>query len=206
MSAPRVPDSDTRPANRDARLHERFNQVLERLLEERLLRGDGLGNELGFHIFEYPPEAELLVRERIDALVRDLTRRRPDLRVRHVALFDLVVDHLAERNLLDKAIRLQKDKGDAALRSALAGPLAAPKLASVFGQVVEPREQDLVLVSGVGGVYPMLRSHSLLNNLQAVVGQTPLVMFFPGRYDGQSLRLFDLLSDGHYYRAFQLVP
>jgi hypothetical protein len=38
------------------------------------------------------------------------------------------------------------------------------------------------------------------------MGQTPLVMFYPGRYDGQSLRLFGKLKNNHYYRAFKLVP
>jgi hypothetical protein len=62
-----------------------------------------------------------------------------------------------------------------------------------------------VLVSGVGCVYPILRAHSLLNNLHAVMGQTPLVVFYPGRYDGQSLRLFGKITTGNYYRAFKLV-
>ncbi|WP_395090778.1 DUF1788 domain-containing protein [Armatimonas sp.] len=187
-------------------LHARLNQVLGRLLEEDFLEGKGLGNELAFYIFEYPPEEELLVRERVTTLVPDIAKRRPNLKVRHVDLFDLIIDHLADRKLLEKAIQMQQAKGDAALRSALAGPLTGPKLATVFNEVVQPQSQDLVLLSGIGGAYPMLRSHSLLNNLQAVMRQVPLVMFFPGRYDGQSLRLFDRLNDGHYYRAFRLVP
>ena len=31
-------------------------------------------------------------------------------------------------------------------------------------------------------------------------------MFYPGRYDGQSLRLFGKLKNTNYYRAFKLVP
>ena len=52
----------------------------------------------------------------------------------------------------------------------------------------------------------MVRSHNLLNGLHAVMGDTPLVMFYPGRYDGQTLRLFDRVQDENYYRAFRLVP
>ena len=63
-----------------------------------------------------------------------------------------------------------------------------------------------MLVSGIGNVWPILRSHSLLNNLHRIIGITPLVMFFPGEYDGQSLRLFGKLKDNNYYRAFKLVP
>lgn len=76
----------------------------------------------------------------------------------------------------------------------------------MFTEVVQPEQYDLVLLSGIGSSYPLLRSHSLLNNLHPVMGKTPLVMFFPGRYDGQSLRLFGMLKDDNYYRAFKLVP
>ena len=76
----------------------------------------------------------------------------------------------------------------------------------MFGEVAQPASHDLVIVSGIGSVWPLLRSHALLNNLQAVMGRTPLLMFFPGRYDGQSLRLFGKIKSNNYYRAFKLVP
>ena len=76
----------------------------------------------------------------------------------------------------------------------------------MFAEVAKPEQHDLVIVSGVGSVWPLLRSHTLLNNLQPVMGKTPLVMFYPGRYDGQSLRLFGKIKSNNYYRAFKLVP
>ena len=187
-------------------LDERLNKALDRLLDPNLLGGRGIGNEIGFYIFDYPAERELYVRERVAALVRDIGRKRPDLRVAHVNLFDLIIDHLQERRLLEKAVAMQQDKGDAALRSALAAPLQAQRLADVFVTKADPASQDLVLLSGVGAAYPMVRSHNLLNGLQAVMGDTPLVMFYPGRFGGQTLRLFDRVQDENYYRAFRLVP
>jgi hypothetical protein len=117
-----------------------------------------------------------------------------------------VLDYLKSRKLLDKAIQMQREKGDEALRKALAGPLHESKLGAVFAEVAKPEQHDLVIVSGVGSVWPLLRSHTLLNNLQPVMGKTPLVMFYPGRYDGQSLRLFGKIKSNNYYRAFKLVP
>jgi hypothetical protein len=58
----------------------------------------------------------------------------------------------------------------------------------------------------VGAVYPMLRTHTLLTALHAHMKDTPLVMFYPGKYDGFSLRLFNKLKDDHYYRAFRSSP
>ena len=130
----------------------------------------------------------------------------PDLKVTHINLFDLILDYLKERKLLDKVLQMQQQKGDAAVQKALAAPLHASKLLPLFEKASAPEENDLVLVSGVGNVYPLLRTHSLLNNLHPIMGQTPLVLFFPGKYDGQALKLFGSLQDDNYYRAFKLIP
>jgi hypothetical protein len=187
-------------------LHERLNKVLPRVISDDFLSGSGIGNEIAFYIFDYPPEDELRVRDYLRILMDHIPKQKPGLRVRHVNLFDFVLAYLKGRNLLDKAIQMQKDKGDEALKKALAGPLHETKLAGYFAEVVRPDQHDLVIVSGVGSIWPLLRSHALLNNLHSVMGQTPLVMFYPGRYDGQSLRLFGKLKNNNYYRAFKLVP
>jgi hypothetical protein len=72
--------------------------------------------------------------------------------------------------------------------------------------VAQPNQQDLVLVSGVGSVWPLMRTHSLLNNLHPIMGRTPLVMFYPGKYDQKTLRLFGKIKSDNYYRAFRLIP
>jgi len=126
--------------------------------------------------------------------------------VTHVNLFDLIIAHLKERNLLERSFQMQREKGNAALEKALRSPLKAEKVAQVFVDSVQPADQDLVLITGVGSVWPLVRTHSLLSNIHPVMKSTPLVMFYPGRYDGQSLRLFGRIKTDHYYRAFKLVP
>ena len=187
-------------------LHERLNKILPRVVSDEFLSGSGIGNEIAFYVFDYPPEDELRVRDYLRTLLDHIPKQKHGLRVTHVHLFDFVLDYLKHRKLLDKAIQMQREKGDEALKKALAGPLHESKLASHFAEVARPQQHDLVIVSGVGSVWPLLRSHTLLNNLQTVMGKTPLVMFYPGRYDGQSLRLFGKLKNNNYYRAFKLVP
>ncbi len=187
-------------------LNERLNKILPRVIADDFLSGRGIGNEIAFYIFDYPPEQEVRVRDQLRLLLEHIPKQKPNLRVHHINLFDFVLDYLKGRNLLDRAIQKQKKDGDEALKSALIAPLHETKLASVFAEVVRPEQQDLVLMSGVGTVWPLLRSHVLLNNLHPIMGQTPLVMFYPGRYDGQSLRLFGKLKNKNYYRAFKLVP
>ncbi len=187
-------------------LTQRLNEILPKVTSTEFLGGKGLGNEIAFYIFDYPPEAEIRIRDHIQFLMAHIPKRRLGLKVKHINLFDLVLDHLENRDLLEKSIQMQKTKGDTALQKALAGVLKTEKLVQIFGEVAQPEEQDLVLVSGVGNVWPLVRSHNLLNNLQTVMGRTPLVMFYPGRYDGQSLRLFGKVKSNNYYRAFKLIP
>ncbi len=193
-------------------LDQRLNQILPKITADDFLRGHGIGNEIAFHIFDYPPADALRVRTHIADLLAFIPKRKPGLKVAHVNLFEFVLDYLKSRKLLEKSLELQRAKGNEALLKALKGVLGEEKLARRFGEVARPEEQDLVLVSGVGSVYPMLRSHALLSNLHSVMGQTPLVMFYPGRYDGAALRLFgktglagDRQVAARYYRAFRLI-
>ena len=199
----------------DALTH-RLNQILPKLASNDFLGARGIGNEIAFYIFDYAPEDELRIREHIRFLLDRLPKNRPGLRVAHVNLFDFLIQYLKERKLLEKSFRLQQEKGNDALLTALKGILHEEKIAQRFAGIAKPQEHDLVLISGIGSAYPLLRSHALLSNLHAVMGQTPLVMFYPGRYDTQTLRLFGKtgLAGGsakerkkktNYYRAFRLI-
>jgi hypothetical protein len=183
---------------------DRLNAILPRITSDEFLTGSGIGNEIAFYIFDYPPEQELDVRDHIRFLLEQIPKKKPSLRLKHIDLFDLVIDHLKDRKLLDRCFDMQKNKGDEHLLAKLQKILTGEKIANVFGEAVNPDEADLVVVSGVGSVWPLLRSHSLLNNLHSRMGQTPLVMFYPGKYDGQSLRLFGKVKGDNYYRAFRL--
>lgn len=183
----------------------RLNQVIDRLLSKELLGNEGLGNEIGFYIFDYEPEKELQVRAFIETIKDQLPKRKPDIRFMHINLFELLIGYLQERNLLDRVFQLQKDKGDEELLKALKGPLHEMKIAKYFVEKAKPEEHDLILMSGVGNSWPVLRSHTLLNSLHPLMNDTPLVVFYPGKFDGQGLRLFGKLKESNYYRAFRLV-
>jgi len=183
----------------------RMDKIIDRLTSDEFLSNKGLGNEIGFYIFDYPPEYEMEMRDYIQFILRQLPKKKPDLRFKHINLFDLIIGYLNKRKLLDRALLIQKQKGDQEVLKALKGPLGADKIAKAFVEEAEPNHSDLILISGVGSVYPLLRSHNLLNNLHPLMGDTPLVMFYPGVYTGQGLRLFGKLKEVNYYRAFQLV-
>jgi len=188
-------------------LDERLNQIISRVTSRDFLDSKGLGNEIGFWIFDYPPEREMDVRDFINGTVLPaLSRQVPAIRVATVNLLTLVSNLLEERNLLEKAIEMQLDKSDDSALAALRSVLKEDKLAQKIAGQFDMPNLDLLILTGVGSVYPMLRTHTLLSALHPIMGKTPLLMFFPGKYDGHSLRLFNTLAEDHYYRAFRLVP
>jgi hypothetical protein len=201
-------------------LTDRLNKILPRLVADDFLGGSGIGNEISFYVFDYPPEHELRVREHIRSLLDSIAKKKPGLRVKHVNLFDFLLNLLEAEGYLVECLHIQRENGDGALLDALEGLLDVKEsLLPQFETVAQPDHNDLVLVSGVGSVYPLLRTSGLLSNLQTVMGQTPLVIFYPGRYDQMTLKLFGKLGlsasfegagktrkSEHYYRAFRLVP
>jgi len=192
---------------------DRLNQILPRVTAEGFLSSEGIGNEIACYIFDYPASDELRVREHIEMMMDRLASHHGGLRVLHLNLLDVVLAYLEQRGLLAKTLKMQASKGDAAVLRALKGPLAAEKLRDFIATEHKPADHDLLLLSGVGSVWPMLRAHSLLNCLHTVMAQTPLVMFYPGTFDGTTLRLFGRIASSTskpgtkpYYRAFILVP
>lgn len=181
--------------------HTRLNQVKDRLSSPELLNNSGLGNEIGFYIFDYPPRHELDVRAHISKTLRTI-----DKNIVVIDLFDLLLKYLEKRNLLAAAVDLQEQKGDDEVLRALKGPLDEEKrIAPEIENLLNGQEYDAVAIIGVGACYPLIRVHRLLNCLQPILKDRPLVVFYPGEYDGQRLSLFGRLSDDNYYRAFRLV-
>jgi hypothetical protein len=194
--------------NTQQELAERLDAIRERLDNDDFLNNRGLGNEIGFYIFDYPPQFELMVRDYLALLAGRMAKL--GRRFVHLNLFDEMLAMLQERKLLDKAFELEKKKGIDELAKALKGPLEQGRVAQHLVKKMDPSAQEFVLLSGLGQCWPLLRGHSLLNALHAHMGETPLVLFYPGRYNGLELYPFDLdtaeVAPANYYRAFQLVP
>ena len=186
---------------------ERLNQILPRVTSRDFLDSKGLGNEIGFWIFDYPPDRELDMRSFLYGTVLPaIAKQVPALRAETIDLLQLVTGLLEERKLLDKTMDMQLRNGDDSTLAALRSVLKEDKIAQKIASEHDIPNLDLLILTGVGSVYPMLRTHTLLSALHPIMGNTPLLMFFPGRYDGYSLRLFNSLAEDHYYRAFRLVP
>jgi len=188
---------------------ERAEHLFKVVTSERFLTKQGLGNEVPFFICPYPAEEGLsMVEDRIDLITR-ITHA--GVAVLDISLFDLSLSILEERGILEQVLEVEPDTDKGELRELLQSVLdPQASLIPKIGEAIEQTPHDVIFLSGVGEVYPYIRSHNVLNNLQSTAKDKPTVMFFPGSYThalatGASLDLFGCLHDDKYYRAFNIL-
>ena len=185
-------------------LQNRLDLVLERIESPAFLDSDGLGNEIGFWVFDYPAQHELIVREQLSHITDKLTKR--GRKFIHLNIFETLIEMLESRSLLERTFAREKDKGIGVVRKSLAGPLSQEKVARFIADTIKPESLEFVVLSGLGSAWPLVRGHELLSALQDVMGSTPLVLFYPGKYSSRDLHMFGKIESRNYYRAFKLVP
>jgi len=190
----------------NANFNNRLNKILTTITSSEFLSHKGLGNEIPFHVFDYPPEEELRMREHIVFLMEHLKKNHSHIKFLHINLFETMILYLQDRKILEKSFTLESQKGSKALWKAISALVQPQRFVKVLADKYNLQNSDLILVSGVGTIWPWVRAHSLLNNLQSVTGNTPLLLFYPGKYTGQSFQLFGCLKSDNYYRAFRLIP
>lgn len=186
-------------------LEEDFARLRAKLSDPMFLANKGIGNEVGFFVFPYDAAREDEVRARTAELVSLSDEGRLPCRIVHRDLWDVFLQICEQRRILDKIADLELRRGSRALLERLQ-KIATPE-AFVQAMDYAPHEpgRDVLLVSGVGRVYPIVRAHSILENAQHVFADVPVVLLYPGKYDGAQLHLFNSISDGNYYRAFNLL-
>jgi hypothetical protein len=186
-----------------ANLNARLDQIIPKIKEDKFIEGRGLGNEISFYVFDYEPGGELVVRDYIKHIKKEFSYEGSSRRIIEFDLYKMLLDITKEKRIFDRIFDMEERQGKEALFKAMT-TFAKPE---VFLQKIKEQMEDhnVVFLTGIGKVYPFVRSHNILNNLQEVLDKTPVIMFFPGQYDGQSLQLFSKFKDDNYYRAFRLV-
>lgn len=187
-----------------ARTRERLELIIPKLKEADFLEGRRLGNEISFHIFDYNPKDELLIRDYIKNIKREFEKADSTIKIIEFDLYNLMLDLTEEMGVFESVFEMELNEGKDALYDALEEFCADP---SIFIDKIreESESYDIIFVTGVGKVFPFLRSHTILNNLMEQIHNKPLIMFYPGEYNELSLKLFGKLEDNNYYRAFRLI-
>ena len=177
------------------------------------MKMEGLGNEVPFFVLRYKPDWEPNVDEELARLLRRLREER--YRLADVDVFALAVDMWKASPFFDQMLAMEDGLPPETFRNALrevidVEGLLAPAIKKAVDEAGGEDNVDAVLLSGVHHLFPLVRTHLLLNCLQPLLGRVPLVVTFPGSYHQSpsthsALVLFDQISQDNYYRAFDLV-
>lgn len=187
----------------------KFETIYKQLSSEKFLKLQGLSGEDPFFISTYNPEQENEVTLKTKNLINRLQINA--ITALELNLYDITIELLQERNLIEKIKSTEKSMGKGKLFGALQNVLDAERylIPAIEKKMVQSDEQHandakMVLLTGVGTVFPYIRSHTVLNNLKNAVKDRPMLMFFPGLYDGHQLNLFGKMKDDNHYRAFNI--
>lgn len=186
----------------------RFKHLLDLISSERFLKKQGLGNEVPFFLCPFPPEESVEMSRIQRQLINRLEQN--GIRVLEINLYDLTIELLKERGIWERILEMETSISKDQLKELMQGALDSQShLIPAIAEKMQNTEFDVMFITGVGEVFPYIRSHNVLNNLQSTATEQPTVMFFPGEYthsleEGASLDLFGKLHDDKYYRAFNI--
>lgn len=181
----------------------RCEALRARLGEDDFLHNRGLGNEIGFFTFCYDASLELRVREFFAQLEAESANGALPCNLIVRNLYDTFLGLLEKKRILAAVPKQEARRGSDHLLKRLRSIAAPEALAAALAY--EPHQPgDVLLLTGVGEIYPFLRVHTLLDNMHVAFGDIPVVVAYPGRFNGQSFSLFNMLDDGNYYRAFDI--
>ena len=186
---------------------DRLDAIWNRISSREFLENKGVANEVRYYVFDYEACDELIMRQKIKDL---LARNNPEtdgFQIVEYDIYKLILSILEERGYVDKCIRFEKEKGREYLYNAISKLLRLTTDNNLIVNRIRENtpENSVVFLTGIGKVYPFVRAHNVLNNLHQVFDKVPVIMFYPGNWNGQSLSLFGTISDGNYYRAFPLI-
>ncbi len=190
-----------------ADLTARLNEMETAIRKPSFRQSSGRANEVNYWVFDYPPERELEVRERIAYLKNKNQGGTDGFELVVFDLYDIIIDFLEQRGFMDKCYDFERKAGISRIVKAVNNSLKVNDDDSLIVRYIKDHtpENAVVFLVGIGKCYPILRSHKVLNNLHQAFVRVPVVMFFPGTYNEQELILFNEIKDDNYYRAFRLV-
>ncbi|WP_179394506.1 DUF1788 domain-containing protein [Lacticaseibacillus absianus] len=191
-----------------ADLEEDFRRLRDKIASPSFQQNHGLSNEVGYYIFDYDPKDELRVREAVQNIATTATVATIGANVQVFNLYDLVITILKRYGYVEGFADFEQEYGTEQLIHEINNVLEMNEernlIVEEIAAAVDAEEPTIIFLTGVGQVFPLLRSHKVLNTMNQVIDKVPVVMFYPGKYDGLHLSMFGEIKDDNYYRAFGL--
>jgi len=181
----------------------KFTQLYTIICSRSFLQMEALGGEIPFFISTYHPGQEIEVTKAIQSLKNKLENE--GIAILEINVYDIALEILDKELGLDEMFTIEREMNKSEFKDALQSVLDINEvLMPTIKEKIGKYNAEVYFLTGIGHVFPFIRSHNILNNLQNIATEAPTVMFFPGIYNGQSLELFGKLKDDNYYRAFNL--
>ncbi len=187
---------------------ERFDHLLAVTSSKKFLANDTYIQEIPFFICPFLPQETNEMMRDVSNLIKKLNEK--NIKVLKLDLYDICLDLLVREGDLDWIIEeeenMSKDELKEELQNILdVGDFVIPEIKNLLSA----HQHDIIFVTGIGQVFPYIRAHNFLSNLQSTIKNKPMLMFFPGKYThtlekGSVLELFGRLTDDRYYRAFNI--
>ena len=184
------------------RLNERLDKLRSLVQDRDFLEGKGLSNEVNIRIFCYDAVEEMKVRHFITQITTDQTI---DCHLIECNLYKIFLDICEDIGITDAIPEMEESDGSEFLLEQLHSAIGEDEFISKINEIGAHSTGDVLLLTGVGDVFPFMRVHKMLEALQPHFSDIPILVMYPGEFDGNYLRLFDKLSPNPYYRAFNIV-
>jgi len=185
---------------------QRINELRLQLSSVNNLNKNKTAGDLKFYIFDYDPMDEIRVREEI------IKAKNANSEIVLFDLYEMMIDIISENGYLETIKNLEQEYDKVLLLQEVFQPMLALEqtgnaILDKFAHSVNDDGNHIVVITGVGKSFPVIRSHIILNNLQSIYKKNPVVMVYPGRFSARKghLKLFDRLDDDNYYRAFPII-
>ena len=88
-------------------------------------QSSGKANEVNYWIFDYPPEKELEVRERIEYMKNKNQKGTDEYQLVVFDLYDIIIDFLERKNFVEKCCDFEKKRGFGRIIKAVNNPLSS---------------------------------------------------------------------------------
>ena len=181
-------------------INKNLDYLKKRIQESDFLEGRGLSNEVNIQFFCYDAKEEMAVRH----FVKKLKTETLACNVICYDLYEQFLEICESKNILDRIPQLEEKKGTDSLISQL-DRICNAKMFAQKMQYQPHQRGDVILLTGVGKVFPFARVHHLLDAMQPLFTDVPIVVLYPGKFDGHQVKLFNKLKANEYYRAFNII-
>ena len=183
-------------------LTEKLDRLRALLQDRDFLEGKGLSNEVNIRIFCYDAKEEMVVRHFVAQLMQDEAF---GARILLCDLYAMFIEICQDMDILDSIPEMESEDGSAYTLTQLHNAIGEDAFIEKLQELASSRSYEVLLLTGVGDVFPFMRVHKMLEALQPYFSDTPILVLYPGSFDGNSVKLFNRLSPNAYYRAFSVI-